>query len=208
LTILPIVLHVKIKIFASLIGLLAVVRADANEGWQHSDTVYNARPALQRYEGDWVYNDDSISFKLKLRIYPRVYSPVQKQFMDYMLGWYSYEKKTKDSIIREETLSFYDPSENPIKLLLANAYDRVKIFPTIEGYDRPNGDLQVVFRRVHPFPGPLLNMIGNMTYLGKNTVSASFRYGENFNTNHALDQQAAYFKIAQLPSEMMLKKQN
>jgi hypothetical protein len=173
------------------------------------DTPYRHRPALAKYEGNWEYRDDSTMFYLILRSYTKVYSPFEKSYSDYMFGWYRIEKKIGDSVVTEQTLSKYHPSQNPIQVFFEKGndpgYDAVNLFPSISANDRIDGGLNLIFKRISN-NGIGLNMIAVLTGISDTSIAITVKPGDNIGFNHEMDQQAEHWKRISLPSEMKLVK--
>jgi hypothetical protein len=174
-----------------------------------ADTPYHHRPALAKYEGDWEYRDDSTMFYLILRSYAKVYSPFEKSYSDYLFGWYRLEKKIGDSVITEQTLSKYHPSQNPMQVFFERGndpgYDAVNLFPSMSANDRIDGGLNLMFKRISD-NGTSLNIIAVLTGMSDTSIAMTVKPGDNIGFNHEMDQQVKYWKRISLPSEMKLVK--
>jgi hypothetical protein len=198
----------KIKIAIIFICLSLFTTAESRAGdLSRRDTPYIHLPSMLRYEGDWEYLNDSVSFKLKLKAYVKVYSPMEKRFMDFMVGWYDYEKKNRNGVVKEGTLSTYYPGPDLMRIMLeskGNDRSRSVSFPVIIASDLKNGNLAVSFRRIPANGGPGLNMLATLSMVGSTRLQALFRPGENININHELDHMIEYWEQTSLPSPMIL----
>ncbi len=174
-----------------------------------NDTPYLKQSSMEKFDGVWSVQNDSISFTLKLKLYAKVYSPGIDQYVDYLAGWYSYEKKNSGGVIREETLSRWNSDINITKALSGiEQPSDPKTLPTIAAYQLRDGTIRLNFRRVPSIGGPYYNMIGHLTETGDGKARITFRNGENFNTNHELDYMIEYLQQSALPAEMILERKN
>jgi hypothetical protein len=126
-----------------------------------------------------------------------------------MFGWYSFEKNINGIAIKEETLSYFNPSENPAKILFEKMNDlayKIDSFPPIDAYSRNDSSLHLNIKRIPMKPGPALNIIGILSYTTSDSIRAIFKSGENFNINHELDYMFNYWNQAKFPSVIVLKK--
>ena len=105
--------------------------------------------------------------------------------------------------------SRYNSERNPIKDFFDNGNHsgyNPNLFPSIDAFDQPNGNLKLSFRREPSKPAPPLNMLGILSYFGNNKIHAILKPAENFNINHELDYMIEYWHKAQIPLEMTLVK--
>lgn len=202
--------HARINIITVLICLITSYAGAASVYDVNADTPYVRRTVLEKYEGNWQYHDDSITFHLKLKLYPKTYSPYEKSYSDYMFGWYSFEKKSGDSVIAEETLSRYDPLNNPMQVFFEKGndpgYDAIHLFPSMIANDRGNSDISLMFKRMPKNNGPALNMIAVLSNLSNTSLTALFKPGDNIGFNHEMDYMVIYWRRIPFPSEMKLTK--
>jgi hypothetical protein len=167
--------------------------------------------SLDSYNGEWLYNTDSLQFILKFQTYKNAYSPILKKNVDNIFGWYSFEKKLKNNRIHEESLSNFKAFDKYARKNISKLNDPKysnKELPSISAFLSNSGNLQLSFRRYHALSGTYLNMIGSGRLVNKDTIMVQIRPSENYNINNQMDEVMKSFMQNQIPKKMILHKTN
>ena len=204
--------HAKILVLALLSSIIILKPLDVYAQKIHNSELNNIPEiSLDSYNGVWLYNTDSIKFILKFQTYKNAYSPILKKSVDNIFGWYSYEKKVKNNLIREETLSNFKAFDKYAKKNVNKLNDPKysnKELPSINAFLSNSGILQLSFKRYHALSGAYLNMIGSVSLINKDSIVVQIRPSENYNINNQMDDVMAYFMQNQIPKQLILRKTN
>jgi hypothetical protein len=204
--------YTKILVLALFISITNLKPTDVY-AQKLSNSEFNDIPttSLDSYNGEWLYNTDSLKFILKFQTYINAYSPILKKNVDNIFGWYSFEKKMKNNRIYEETLSNFKAFDKYARKNISKLNDPKysnKELPSISAFLSNRGSLQLSFKRYHSLSGTYLNMIGSVSLINKDTFVVQIIPSENYNVNNQMDDVMKYFMQNQIPEKMILHKTN
>lgn len=174
--------------------------------------VFGSSRFIRKYQGDWIFSNDSITFILKLHIYKKsIFNESTNTYFNDMTGWYSYKKIINDTIYNEETLSYFNPSINPFIVFekkLKNEDTSNYFYPSMILTKGSNPKKEIVFSFRRNSPDKISSMCMNiiLSYVSKKSIKMKIFYYDNYNFNHQDDYKYAYWAQRKIPSEMVLQK--
>lgn len=163
------------------------------------DTFYRKNNYLNKYQGIWVYQNDSIKLTLNLKLFTKKYIQEINTYIDQLYGNYKYEKNGE---IREDSLK-----ELKNHTLTNETLDSQSLLnsslPLIYFDCNENGDISIQFKRLKN--NTILNLLGQGSekFNNPDEMNISISYHHNFDTDESMK---LYWEQNLFPNTMIFRR--